>query len=268
MPSIPRRIIQTAKSRELSPFDKAASTGVKLLHPLWDYRFFDDVDVRDFISTEPTEHQVVFDAFPRSIQRIDFFRYLAIYRSGGFYLDLDVLLSDELSPLLGHSSVFPFEELSVYPFLRRHRDMDWEIGNYAFGAAPADPFVQKIIENCVRAQRDQAWADAMLTGIPRLFHEDFRVLITTGPGLLADIGRTELARDVTVLFPADVCDGRTWALFGRYGVHTMRGTWRPKFGRLRQSLRARWETKLRRKQWRESVARGPHRSTSRAPSAE
>ncbi len=267
---IPRRIIQTAKSRELSPFDKAAATGVKLLHPHWDYRFFDDVDVRDFISTEPPEHQLLFDAFPRPIQRIDFFRYLAIYRSGGFYLDLDVLLSEELSPLLDHASVFPFEELSVNPFLRRHRDMDWEIGNYAFGAAPANPFVQKIIENCVRAQRDKAWADAMLAGIPRLFHEDFRVLTTTGPGLLSRTlaENPELARDVTVLFPADVCDGRTWALFGRYGVHAMRGTWRPKVGFLQQLLRTRWETKLRRKQRRDSVARGPHRSTTRAPSAE
>ena len=67
-----------------------------------------------------------------------------------------------------------------------------------------------------------------MQGIPRLFRSEFQVLNTTGPGL---VSRTlaenpELAKDITVLFPDDVCDERTWHQFGDFGVHAMEGSWR------------------------------------------
>src|SRR4029077_5545531 len=137
----------------------------------------------------------------------DFFRYLAIYRLGGFYFDLDVILATDLSPLLPTGCVFPFEGLTLSRLLRSY-GMDWEIGNYAFGATPGHPFLEAVIENCVRAQKDPSWVKPMMRGLPFFFRDECLVLNTTGPGLLSRTlaENAELATTVTVLFPDDVCD--------------------------------------------------------------
>src|SRR4051794_2222648 len=111
--SIPARIIQTGKVRSLTPLQRAAVANLQLLHPDWEYRYFDDEDVRTFVAAEFPQYQTAFDAFPRTIQRIDFFRYLAVFRLGGFYFDLDVFLSESLVPLTSAGAVFPFEELTL-----------------------------------------------------------------------------------------------------------------------------------------------------------
>jgi hypothetical protein len=127
--------------------------------------------------------------------------------------------------------------------------MDWEIGNYAFGAAPGHPFLRAIIDNCIRAQDQPAWATPMMSGIPALFRAGYEVLHTTGPGL---VSRTlaehpESARDVTVLFPDDVCDHRSWHNFGGYGVHLMAASWRGQSNYLTRRLALLWENRTRRR---------------------
>jgi len=240
---IPKRIIQTGKT-VLQPLrNRAMASNIRLLNPDYEYVFFDDERVEEFIDGEFPQYRAVFDSFRFPIQRYDFFRYLAVYRHGGFYFDLDVLLATGLSGLLESGCVFPFEGLTFSYFLRTQRKMDWEIGNYAFGAAPGHPFLEAIIENCVRAQKDPAWVKPMMRRMPRLFRSEFFVLNTTGPGL---ISRTlaenpELAKEVTVLFPDDVCDVSTWNCFGDFGIHLMEGSWRVKTGRVRRRLAQNWE---------------------------
>jgi mannosyltransferase OCH1-like enzyme len=156
MPTIPKLIIQTGKDRHLRPIEKAAVGTLRLLHPEpeWKYLFFGDNDINAFIAREFPEYRETFRSFPRVIQRIDFFRYLAIFRLGGFYFDLDVFLYEKINDLCAKSCVFPFEELTLSQFLRERHKLDWEIGNYAFGAAPGSPFLKAAIENCIRSQRD------------------------------------------------------------------------------------------------------------------
>ncbi len=217
-------------------------TNLRLLNPDFDYCFFDNDDVERFIDREFPQHRATFDAFPFPIQRYDFFRYLAVHRLGGFYFNLDVLLATNLSPLLPAGCVFPFEGLTFSHFLLA-RGMDWEIGNYAFGASAGHPFLEEVIENCVKAQRDPTWAREMMRGVPWLSRSDYLVLTTTGPGLLSRTlaQRGDLAQSVSVLFPEDVCDPRTWHVFGQFGVHLMEGTWRPSSGFIRRRLANRLE---------------------------
>ncbi len=260
--SIPGRIIQTGKTRNLSLAAKASATNLRLLHPDWEYMFFDDSDVKRFMDTEFPQYRGVFDSFPYHIQRFDFFRYLAVFRHGGFYFDLDVYLSESLTPLLRHQAVFPFEELTLNRHLREKLKMDWEIGNYAFGAAPGNPFLKKVIENCVKSQRDGTWVEPMLAGIPALFRADFEVLNSTGPGMLTRTyaeNRTE-SSTVNVLFPDDVCDEKSWHNFGTYGVHLMEGSWRTKGSFLRRRLASWWESRAQRKFLPESRKLGPKRT--------
>jgi hypothetical protein len=139
--------------------------------------------------------------------------------------------------------------------------MDWEIGNYAFGAAAGHPFIGAIIENCVRAQHDPDWPATMWQPFPRLFREEFYVLDTTGPGLvsrsLAEFA--DAATQVHVLFPPDVCDARHWHQFGDYGVHMQEGGWRGRKSLWRRKLGSLWEGRLRAAALAAARLRGPSR---------
>ena len=242
-PRIPKRIIQTGKDHDLPLLQKAAVLNLKLSNPDFEYLFFNDQKVEAFFTEEFPEYRDTIKSFPFPIQKYDFFRYLAVYRHGGFYFDLDVLLASNLSPLLDRECVFSFEDLNMSRFLRQSYGMDWAIGNYAFGAAPGHPFLKAVIENCVRAQKDPAWVEPMMRGIPRLFRPEFLVLNTTGPTL---VSRTlaenpALAKTVMVLFPDDVCDSRNRHHFGNFGIHLMSATWRTNYGWLRRRLAGAWE---------------------------
>jgi inositol phosphorylceramide mannosyltransferase catalytic subunit len=234
---IPPRIIQTAKSRNLTLKHRAMMANLRLLHPDYEHRFFDNADVEAFIDTEFPKYRSVFDGFCFPIQRYDFFRYLAVYRVGGFYFDLDVVLATDLSPLLPTGCVFPFEGLTLSRLLRSF-GMDWEIGNYGFGAAPGHPFLEAVIENCVKAQRDPSWVSALMRGVPLLSRPEYHVLYTTGPGLVSRTlaENADLAKTVNVLFPDNVCDIDSWNRFGNFGVHLMEGTWRPSSSYLRRRI--------------------------------
>jgi mannosyltransferase OCH1-like enzyme len=265
---IPRRIIQTAKRRTLPLKQQAMTANLKLLHPDYEYCFFDDEDVDAFVSREFPQYRRVFDGFPSNIQRFDFFRYLAVYRLGGFYFDLDVLLARELTTLLPTGCVFPFEGLTFSRLLRQ-RGMDWELGNFAFGASAGHPFLAAVIENCVRAQQDPAWVVPMLAGVPPLSRAEHRVMYTTGPGLLS---RTlaespASAAEMTVLFPEDVCDVRSWNVFGSFGVHLMEGSWRPGVSLLRRRLAQKWEARVMNTIVRDSRRLGKTRRLTAAPAS-
>ena len=240
---IPARIIQTGKSRDLPLLARSAAANLQALNPGFEYLFFDDQQVFAFVRKEFPDYYDVFQTFPFRIQRYDFFRYLAVFRLGGFYFDLDFFLATGLKPLLSERCVLPFEELTLNRWLRDRFGMDWEVGNYAFGASAGHPFLQAAINNCVRAQRDPAWVRPLMRGLPWLFRSEFRVLNTTGPGLLS---RTlaespHLAGQVTVLFPEDVCDPQTWHQFGEFGIHLMEGSWRARGGFVRRRLGNLWE---------------------------
>ncbi|HTF68264.1 MAG TPA: glycosyltransferase [Edaphobacter sp.] len=236
--AIPKRIIQTGKSAPEGVRIRAMVSSIRLLHPDYEYLFFDDARVETFITQEFPQYRTVFDSFRFKIQTYDFFRYLAVYRYGGFYFDLDVMLASSLSGLLEHGCVFPFEGLTFSHFLRKQYNMDWEIGNYGFGASPGHPFLYAVIENCVRAQKDPSWGALTMPGFIALSEPETYVLCTTGPGL---VSRTlaenpDLAKTVKVLFPDDVCDQKNWHCFGDLGVHLMDASWRPAKGRLRRRL--------------------------------
>ena len=235
---------------------------IRLLNPDFEYVFFDDKQVEEFIDREFPEYRSLFDSFPILIQRYDFFRYLAVYRLGGFYLDMDVFLASNLSELLTYDCVFPFEALTINPCLREDHNMDWEIGNYAFGASAGHPFLRTIIENCVSAQKDPEWVQTMARSVPRMFVEDYRVLYTTGPLL---VSRTlamfpEVEKRVKVLFPDDVCDAKYWNRFGSFGVHLRQGGWRVKKGFLKTRFQRYWELLMLRRMMRESLKVGKKRA--------
>jgi hypothetical protein len=240
---IAKRIIQTGRFVHQPLRNRAMMANIRLLNPDYEYLFFDEERVQAFIHQEFPQYGEVFESFRFPIQRYDFFRYLAVYRHGGFYFDLDILLASGISDLLRFGCVFPFEGLTFSHLLRNRHKMDWEIGNYAFGAAAGHPFLEAIIANCVRGQKDPGWVRPMMRGAPFLSRSECFVLNSTGPGL---VSRTlaenpELAKTVEILFPDDVCDESKWNRFGEFGIHFMQGSWRARRGYLLNRLALHWE---------------------------
>jgi hypothetical protein len=89
---IPKIIWQTYKD----PFDKLpdyakefAQTWIDM-NPEYQYRYFDDAQAAEFVLDE--YGQEIYDLFmnvPVGVMRGDMFRYLAVFRFGGVYADLD-----------------------------------------------------------------------------------------------------------------------------------------------------------------------------------
>jgi len=259
---IPRRIIQTDKTTDLPILARAATMNLRLLNPDFEYLFFDDAQVEEFIDAEFPQYRPVVNSFPVRIQRYDLFRYLAVYHFGGFYFDTDVLLASPLEDLLGCGCVFSFERLGINRFLSTTYGMDWEVGNYAFGASAGHPFLEAIIENCVRAQQHPEWTNTMLKSIPRMFRGEEFVLVTTGPGLVSrTLAEYPGSREeVKVLFPDDIFDRNNWHCFGSFGIHLQVGTWRKRQGLVHRVLRREWEAWVRKSLLNESMKRGRTRT--------
>ena len=110
---IPARLIQTGRNAELPLRARAAAASLQCLNPDFEYLFFDDAQVAAFVQKEFPQHRDLFETFPFRIQKYDFFRYLAVFRLGGFYFDTDVFFAAGLRELLEHRCVFPFEELTL-----------------------------------------------------------------------------------------------------------------------------------------------------------
>lgn len=261
---IPRLIIQTGP-QNLSLLLQSAVVNVKLLHPEFDYRFFDDAMIASFLAEHFPRYEAEYRSFRFRIQKYDFFRYLAVYQFGGFYLDLDVFLARDLTPLLTSPCVFAFEELAESQYFWRQFRMDWQIGNYAFGAEPGHPFLAAIIENCLRAKRQPDWVRPMMQGIPPSLADSYYVLNTTGPGM---VSRTlaenpQLADSINILFPEDVCDRESWHQFGAYGVHNMCGSWRSRSNYFSRCLTRLWGHWNLRRMLAEGRSRGKTRSAWR-----
>ena len=50
----------------------------------YEYKFFDE-DLENFVKNTFPQYYEFFSEFSHKIQKIDFFRYLAVYHFGGFY---------------------------------------------------------------------------------------------------------------------------------------------------------------------------------------
>ena len=107
---IPKIIIQTWKNKDTSRF-KALQDSVKNYNPDFEYKFFTDDDIIKFLEENYPSYLIIYNELPIKIMKIDFFRYIAVYHYGGFYLDLDVECHKSLEPLTKYSCVFPIENL-------------------------------------------------------------------------------------------------------------------------------------------------------------
>lgn len=215
----PRITHQTAATTRLTPEQAGLRERLVAFNPGWEHRFYTDTDCRDLIRRHLPVLLPVYDAYPTAIQRADMFRVVAVYVSGGVYLDLDVELLAPLDPLLDQTCVLAEEKtLSVAEAQALGHAETLRIANYMFGAAPRHPFWLDVLE-------------AMVERADRPVCADNDILESTGPGLFSSVfGQVGAAYpDLVVLahsgLPCPRCAGPS-CHFGPLARHLHHGSWR------------------------------------------
>ena len=209
-------IIQTWKSSQLPPQYQKLVTTLKKKNPDCNYLFFNDQDIDTFIKNYFPQYWTIFQNFPYTIQKIDFFRYLAIYHYGGVYLDLDFEVYKSLHNLNNLSKcVFPLEFIRNSDTLLQKQGFQGLIGNYAFYAPKNHPFIKKIIDNIVSQRISIKLSEC----------SDFRqfVYYTTGPVMVTQsyIDYSQ-KKNINIIQPYPFKKSS----FGDYGHHVQSGTWK------------------------------------------
>ena len=215
---IPKLIIQTWKDNNIPEKYRGLLKKLRDNNREFNYMFYTDENIKTFMENHYPEYLSVFNNFEYPIQKIDFFRYLVIYKFGGFYFDLDMDIDRSLDDLLENEVVFPKEWQQNGDPILQEQNMPFLLGNYAFGAKAGNLFLKKIIDNIVsgRIPREK---------IPN--KKDKIVFYTTGPvsvtQSLIDYLLLTDAPKITILEPTPKF---FHARFGNYGSHKMMGSWK------------------------------------------
>ena len=225
---IPKIIIQTWKTKAIPEKYKEDYSSIRKYNPDYQYLFFNDDDIHYFLKTNYPDYLIVYNKLPIVIQKIDFFRYVAIYHYGGFYFDLDMKCLEPLDPLLEYECVFPIDTLlkpkcSNKEKIRKRfldyckNNLDYMLGQYAFGAAPKNEFVKLLIDN-IEKNIDEYIDDYKIYGDTLQY-----VYSTTGPDFVTDVYLDYKKKDNIYIIPYDQDQ-----YFGKYAVHNQYGTWKNK----------------------------------------
>jgi len=217
---IPKIIIQTWKSNSIPQRYMQLIDSIKKYNPDYEYLFFTDSDIEQFLKTHYSEYYETYVRLPIKIQRIDFFRYIAVYHFGGFYMDLDMHCLKPFDELLKYSCVFPVDE-----FIHKHmcqlnrykifcdKGYYYLLGQYAFAAAPKHPFIKNLIDNIhknINLYIQHLNSDS----------EDY-VYKTTGPDFV-----TSLYMNFPYKEDIFIINNGKRQYFGDYAKHNYFGTWK------------------------------------------
>ena len=212
--STPFNIIQTWKTDNIPPKYKQMVDKVKKLHPDANYMFFTDNDIVNFIKTRFPQYLSIYNNFKYKIEKIDFFRYLAIYYYGGLYLDLDMEMHKSFNPtdFLSNECVFPIEFLQNGDFVLQKQHFNKLIGNYAFYAPKNHPFLKLIIDNVVNKRLQKS-----LSRSPEKY-----VYYSTGPVLVTQSYIDFSQKTIKLIKPIPFRKEH----FGKYAKHKLMGSWK------------------------------------------
>lgn len=228
---IPKRIIQIYSAGKTSHYDSKyipLIKSVKSLNPECEYMFFDDEAIDSFLTNYYPEYISTYKSLPNLIQRVDFFRYLAIYHYGGLYLDLDIR---GLKPLddafFSHSCLFPIDEYLSEPMKRwpRYRPFlnqgcAFLLGQYAFAAEPKHPFLWYLV-NQIHSHCQATVAEYEKRKPMRKQEREWFVYRTTGPDFVTTCYMQYWNKSQIFILN----NGKRQHL-GKYAKHEYFGTWK------------------------------------------
>lgn len=120
---IPQRIIRCYRSRYLfTPAMEENGQRLQSLHPDWELPFFNHHEARAWVAAQTPEWLTLYDFYPVDRQREQVFRWLALWKLGGFWLSTQIRPLLSLEPLRNQPLVLAAQNrLSVSRFETLHR---------------------------------------------------------------------------------------------------------------------------------------------------
>ena len=226
---IPKIIHQTWKDENL-PVPASMPQSWRAQNPDWEYRFWTDAQLAEFVKAEYPELWPLYEAAPKPVMRADIARYLLLHHFGGLYADIDTTCLAPLTAIEGESRVILSQEPSEHwPPHTLPRALPFMVFNGTIASPQGHPFWLHVIETLKACQHAK------------------KVLEATGPlmftgAVLSYPEQSELALHSCHLFNVDTKDGTPSAdtEFGplaplRISTHHWEGTWfnKPRFDPLK-----------------------------------
>jgi len=222
---IPKIIIQTWKTNDIPDRYKNLISSIKSNNPDYKYLYFSDNDIDIFLKQNYPEYYETYLKLPVVIQKIDFFRYIAVYHYGGFYFDLDIECYKSLDNLLDNECIFGLDthlNNSLYK-LNRYKpfvNKPFLVGQYAFCAKPHNEFIKLLIDNIHNNINDLIEQYDNLNDKKNLDY----VYNTTGPDYVSRIYYDYI--NDSNKYKIKILDHVYGQYFGNYAKHKYMGTWK------------------------------------------
>jgi len=227
---IPKIVHQIFISKDpLPPVLAKNIESIKAMNPLWEHRLYNDQTINDFIIQHYSPQ--VLDIFHKinpkyAAARADLFRYLALYKCGGVYLDIKSSTSKPLDEVLQPDDRFLLSSWRNSPG-EPHvglgcpkefgSDTKRELQQWHVVAAPGHPFLKAVIERVLHnIQAYRPWSNGVGSkGVCR----------TTGPiaytlaiePLMASNSYRKVANETDLSLQYSVYEGRRHV--GALGTH-------------------------------------------------
>lgn len=230
---IPKTIVQVWVQKDGGPSQIPADQiqfmkTMKEMHPNYNHLFFESDDVIEFLQKNYPEYLTTYNRLPMFIQKLDFFRYLAIYHYGGFYFDLDIEPKIPLDDSVrNHSAVFPVDEYLNAQSCAHGRMEDicmqgqnFLLGQYAFGAVAKHPFIKELVDG-IHRNIDMYITAAKQMRTPSEKHNF--VFKTTGPDFVTQCYVDSSPSEKTNVF---ILSNGERQVFGNYAIHQYAGLWK------------------------------------------
>jgi hypothetical protein len=154
---LPARIIRCYRSMYLfTPAMVDTEKRVKAMHGDWEHLFCNHYEQRDWVAEHTPEWLELYNFYPIDRQREQVFRWLAVWKLGGFWLNTQLRPFTSLEPLRGRPLVLAEKRgLSPQEFEALHR-MPWDAGmppeslirisDMGFAAEAGHWFVQRVLD--------------------------------------------------------------------------------------------------------------------------
>lgn len=160
--SIPKVIYQTFPTHTPPPEIRKNIELIKLLNPDWEHKLFDDEEIVDFIKESyPPNVLESYNMINKKYgaARADLFRYLLMYKNGGFYLDIKGRPTRPLSEVILPSDKYLLshwknEKGQAFEHWGKHRALKsipgGEYQQWFIFSVPGHPLLKAVIERVLR----------------------------------------------------------------------------------------------------------------------
>ena len=173
--SIPKLIHQTFKTKKLPLLTKWHIWRMKTRNPSYQYHFYDDSMISDFIKKEFEPE--IFDLYKKiriGAAKADFFRYAILLKRGGFYLDIDSLVIKKLDEI-----ILPDDKAIISLGSHKKNYVQW-----ALFFESGHPFIVKTFELMIDNIRENKYPYDVhrMTG-PTVYSEAIEICLKENPNI-------------------------------------------------------------------------------------